>query len=193
MKITSVDFIVGAVKPEQFPVGKMPEVAFAGKSNVGKSSLLNTLLNRKRAAKTSKTPGKTREVNFFEINNKFRMVDLPGYGYAKVPDSEKIKWQKVIETYLENRAVLKCLVWLLDIRHDPTKLDMQFAEYLIYHGYPVILALTKADKLSKNKQMQQKSKILKSLPFKQDTPVVLFSSLSKQGRLELLNLLLKYI
>jgi GTP-binding protein len=148
LRITSAEFVISAARAAQFPKGPSPEVAFAGRSNVGKSSLLNSLVNRKGLAKTSATPGKTQQINFFRINDRYHFVDLPGYGYAKVSKIEREAWVRLIETYLRTREQLKLVVSLSDIRHEPTALDRDMFAWLDAVGRPFLIVLTKYDKVS---------------------------------------------
>ncbi len=150
MKIHSAEFIIGAATTGQFPSSCLPEVAFSGKSNVGKSSLMNALLNRKRLVKTSRTPGKTRQLNFFLINQTFRLVDLPGYGFGKVSKAQKEAWGTLVETYLAERPFLRGVVQILDSRHAPTELDHLMVQWLAAHEVPFITVANKIDKLKKS-------------------------------------------
>ncbi len=181
MIIKSAEFVKSAVKPSHYPSEVLPEIAFAGRSNVGKSSLINTLLNRKRLVKTSSTPGRTQLINFFNINNTFSFVDLPGYGYAKVPDSVKKTWGPMVETYLSTRKTLKGVVLILDIRRIPGIEDFNLIDWLNYYHIPVILALTKTDKLSKTKQIKQHLTAAETLAVDQKD-LILFSSKSRLGK-----------
>ncbi|HSP47118.1 MAG TPA: ribosome biogenesis GTP-binding protein YihA/YsxC, partial [Clostridiaceae bacterium] len=147
MQIKSSDFITSAVKPIQYPEMQLPEVAFVGRSNVGKSTIINSLTNRKKLAKVSNTPGRTRLVNFFLINGQCLLVDLPGYGYAKISKTEKAAWGKIIEDYLIARDNLKKVVLLVDARHKPTEDDRLMLDYLRYYQKEVIVVATKLDKL----------------------------------------------
>lgn len=147
-RITSADFVISAASPAQFPKGPAPEVAFAGRSNVGKSSLLNLLVGRKSLAKTSATPGKTQQINFFHINGRYHFVDLPGYGYAKVSKTDREAWARLIEAYLRERRQLQMVVSLCDIRHEPTALDRDMFVWLEEVGRPFLIVLTKSDKVS---------------------------------------------
>lgn len=181
MIIKSAEFIKSAVKPAQYPDAVLPEFAFTGRSNVGKSSLINTLVNRKRLVKTSATPGRTQLINFFLINKTFSFVDLPGFGYAKVPASVRKKWGPMIETYLSTRKTLKGVALIMDVRRIPGIQDLNFIEWLYYYNIPGILILTKTDKLSKTKQLIQKATIAKALSVDKDD-LVLFSAKSRLGK-----------
>lgn len=173
-------------KPEQYPPDNMKEIAFAGRSNVGKSSLLNLLTGRKKLARISSSPGKTRTINFYEIDGSFRIVDLPGYGYAKVSRSVSEKWGQMMEAYLENRQGLVKVVQLVDIRHEPTKQDIQMYDYLKYYGLDGIVVATKADKVSRSQRQKNLSAIRKSLGMQQDDLLIPVSALKKTGQDDLL-------
>ena len=181
MIIKTAEFVKSAVKPSHYPPADFPEVAFAGRSNVGKSSLINTLLNRKRLVKTSSTPGRTQLINFFLINQDFSFVDLPGYGYAKVPVSVKKKWGPMIETYLSTRETLKGVTLIMDIRRSPGDEEILLMDWLDYFRIPCIMILTKTDKLSKSKQKQQHLSIAKALSVDKDQ-LILFSAKSRLGK-----------
>ncbi len=181
MIIKSAEFVKSAVKPEHYPAEVLPEIAFTGRSNVGKSSLINTLVNRKRLVKTSATPGRTQLINFFLINKTFSFVDLPGFGYAKVPDSVRRKWGPMIETYLSTRKTLKGVVLIMDVRRIPGIQELNFIEWLYYYNIPSMLILTKADKLSKTKQLKQRVTIAKALSVDKDD-LILFSAKSRLGK-----------
>jgi len=181
MIIKSAEFVKSAVKPAQYPDAVLPEFAFTGRSNVGKSSLINTLVNRKRLVKTSATPGRTQLINFFLINKTFSFVDLPGFGYAKVPASVRKKWGPMIETYLSTRKTLKGVALIMDVRRIPGIQDLYFIEWLYYYNIPGILILTKADKLSKTKQLTQQATIAKALSVDKDE-LILFSAKSRLGK-----------
>ena len=171
------------------PVNDKPEIAFAGKSNVGKSSLINALVNRKAYARTSSQPGKTQTINFYNINDAMYLVDLPGYGYAKVSESEKVKWGKMIERYLHSSDQLKAVFLLIDIRHDPSANDKMMYDWIVDMGYEPIIIATKLDKL-KRSQVQKHVKMLKEgLNLVPGTKIIPFSSVSKQGRDEIWNLI----
>ncbi len=189
MKITKAELTAVAVKENQYPADDMPEIAFAGRSNVGKSSLFNTLVNRRNFARVSGSPGKTRTINFFEINGEFRIVDLPGYGYAKVSKSQSREWGPMMENYLENRQNLLKVIQLVDVRHAPSAQDVQMYEYLRYHGLDGIVVATKADKVSRNELNKNISVIKKTLKLGADDTVVPVSSLKKTGVEALLDVL----
>lgn len=186
MEIKQSEFITSAVKPEQYPTDDRIEIAFAGRSNVGKSSLINSLTNRRKLVKVSGTPGKTRLVNFFLINNEFYFVDLPGYGYAKVSKEEKKSWGKTIETYLINRRQLKKIILLVDCRHEPTEDDKIMYRFIKHYGYDCTVVATKSDKLTRNQLSKNLIMLKKALNFKEEDQLLTFSSLSKQGKEELL-------
>ena len=181
MIITSAEFVKSAVKPSHYPSTDLPEIAFTGRSNVGKSSLINTLVNRKHLVKTSSTPGRTQLINFFIINKTISFVDLPGFGYARVPDSVKKSWGPMIETYLSTRNTLKGVVLIMDIRRIPGMHELNFIEWLHYYNIPSILILTKSDKLSKIKQKNQHLSIAKALRVNQEE-LILFSAKSRMGK-----------
>ena len=181
MIIKSAEFVTSAVKPSQYPPADMPEIAFAGRSNVGKSSLINTLVNRKRLVKTSTTPGRTQLVNFFAINRAVTFVDLPGYGYARVPLPIKKTWGPMVETYLKGRENLKGVVLLMDIRRLPREEEKTLIGWLRHYNIPPVLVLTKADKFSKSRQVQQRSEIADILGVDVDS-LIPFSAKSRQGR-----------
>lgn len=184
MIIHSAKFICSAVTPDQYPPDDLPEVAFAGRSNVGKSSLINKILNRKKLVRTSKTPGRTQLLNFFEINEVWRFVDLPGYGYAKVPVEVQKRWRPMVESYLTTRANMRGMVWLLDIRREVSKEDLTLWDWLQAKQVKVIIVITKADKLSKNKRNKQAASIAKSLGRKAQE-LIQFSATSGEGRDEI--------
>ena len=181
MKIKSAEFVTSATKPSQYPPMLHPEMAFAGRSNVGKSSLINTLVNRKHLVKTSSTPGRTQLINFFDINNNITFVDLPGYGYAKVPVAVRKKWGPMIETYLSTRKTLKGVVVIMDIRRTPRQEEHDLIDWLNHFSIAGILVLTKADKLSKTKRLNQLTAVADELKINPDK-LILFSAKSRQGR-----------
>ena len=181
MNIKSAKFVTSATKPSQYPPEGLPEIAFAGRSNVGKSSLINVLVNRRHLVKTSSTPGRTQLVNFFDINDSITFVDLPGYGYARVPASVKKKWGPMIETYLSGRNTLKGVVVILDIRRTPREEEHNLIAWLAHYSIARILVLTKADKLSKTKQDKQRAAVASSLDA-DSSDLILFSAKSRKGR-----------
>lgn len=181
MIVSSAEFVTSAVKPSQYPPGVLPEIAFAGRSNVGKSSLINTLVNRKRLVKTSSTPGRTQLINFFEVNGRFSFVDLPGYGYAKVPLAIKKSWGPMMETYLSRRETLAGVVLILDIRRIPRQEEFDFMAWLTRYGIGRILVLTKADKLSANQQRNQQRAVAAALGIAAGD-LILFSAQTRMGR-----------
>jgi GTP-binding protein len=184
MKVKSAEFFRVCVLPSQFPNGNRPEIAFVGRSNVGKSSLINKLLNRNGLARTSSQPGKTRALNYYLINDSFFFVDLPGYGYAKVSETERKKWGPLIEGFLKNRQQLVLVVQLIDIRHEPTEDDCLMMDWFDYYKTPVVVAATKSDKLSRSKLTQNVSD-LKSFFNYERLKVVPFSSVTGMGADEL--------
>ncbi|MBP3808315.1 MAG: YihA family ribosome biogenesis GTP-binding protein [Eubacterium sp.] len=173
----------------KFPTETLPEIAFAGRSNVGKSSLINSLLNRKNLARTSSSPGKTVTINFYNVNEEFFLVDLPGYGYAKTSLAERAKWGKMIEKYLGTRDSLKALVLLIDIRHAPTKDDVMMFNWVVENGLTPIIVATKLDKIKRSQKDKQLKLLRDTLGIKNDIKIVPYSSETKQGREELLDIL----
>jgi len=181
MKIKSAKFVTSATKPSQYPPADLPEIAFSGRSNVGKSSLINTLVNHKHLVKTSSTPGRTQLINFFNINDAMGFVDLPGYGYAKVPVSVRKKWGPMIETFLSQRESLKGIVVIMDVRRTPGTEEIDLLRWLAYYNIASILVITKADKLSKNKQTKQVNTIIQALGVAKDE-IILFSAKTRLGK-----------
>lgn len=179
MKINKADLEKVAVEEKQYPKENLPEFAFAGRSNVGKSSFINAMLNRKNLARTSSTPGKTRTINFYKVNDSLRLVDLPGYGYAKVAKSEKEKWAGIINRYLENRENLVETILLVDIRHEPTALDKQMYDYILDSGFSGIVIATKKDKIKRSQVDKQISLIAKKLGVEHRENIIPFSSAKK--------------
>jgi GTP-binding protein len=191
--IRNVEFIGGMAEKHGWrPESSLPEVAFAGRSNVGKSSLLNTLVRRKSFARVSRTPGRTREINFFRINNTFVLVDLPGYGYARISKEKKAGWRPMIESYLRRTTQLRGIVLLLDIRREPSEDDRAMLDFLAELGVPTIVALTKADKLNKAGARERTTEISRSLALEADQ-VIQFSAQSGEGRLELLEAIMQLV
>ncbi|MDD3613287.1 MAG: ribosome biogenesis GTP-binding protein YihA/YsxC [Eubacteriales bacterium] len=193
MKIITAEFFTSAEKPSQYPQDDLPHIALVGKSNVGKSSLINALTNNKKLARVSSSPGKTRLVNFFLVNQNFYIVDLPGYGFAKVSKSEKEKWGTMIDQYFSTAKQLQLLIMLVDIRHDPTREDKQMAEWIRYYKIPVILALTKSDKLGKTRIKPRAAQIKKELGFSGDIMHIPCSSVTGYGLDEIQDSLDHYI
>ena len=179
MKISKAELEKVAVLEKQYPLSNLPEFAFAGRSNVGKSSFINAMLNRKNLARTSSTPGKTRTINFYKVNDSLRLVDLPGYGYAKVAKTEKEKWACIINRYLENRENLLETILLVDIRHEPTDLDKQMYDYIIDSGFSGIVIATKKDKIKKSQIEKNISVIAKKLGVEHRENIIPFSSSEK--------------
>lgn len=182
MKIIKAEFIKSAVWPPQYPPAVMPEVAFVGRSNVGKSSLINTLVGRKNLAKTSNSPGRTQLINFFSINEAMLFVDLPGYGFAKVSQSVKKNWGEMVETYLEGRQNLALVIFILDIRREPSNDDLSLRDWLEHYCVPYIFVLTKTDKLSRNQSLIHKRSIEKTLQLPVEGKIILFSAKTKKGK-----------
>lgn len=179
MKIISSDLHAMAVGPKQYPADDLPEIAFAGRSNVGKSSFINTMINRTNLARTSGKPGKTRTINFYIINEKFRLVDLPGYGYAQVSKTEREKWGHIIEEYLKVRENLKEIVLIVDIRHEPTDQDLMMYDWIRSFGFTGYVVATKADKISKANWQKHVSIIRKKLDVKDVNLIIPFSASKK--------------
>ena len=177
----NAEILLSAANKSHYPQDEIPEIALAGRSNVGKSSFINTLLNRKNLARTSGKPGKTQLLNFFNIDDKLRFVDVPGYGYAKVSKTERAKWGKMIEEYLTSRENLRAVVSLVDFRHEPSADDIQMYEFLKYYEIPVIVVATKADKVPRGKWNKHESVIKKKLDFDKNDDFIIFSSVNKDG------------
>ena len=191
--IRNVEFIGGMAERHGWrPESALPEIAFAGRSNVGKSYLLNTLVRRKSFARVSRTPGRTREINFFRINNEFVLVDLPGYGYARISKEKKAEWRPMIESYLRRTTQLRGIVLLLDIRREPSDDDRAMLDFLAETEVPTIVALTKVDKLSKPAARERVAAIAKDLALDSDQ-VIPFSSPTGEGRVELLEAILALV
>ena len=184
MNVHSAEIVISAVSPAQYPDTQLPEIALAGRSNVGKSSFINTLINRKNLARTSSKPGKTQTLNFYLIENTVHCVDVPGYGYAKVSKTEREKWGKMIETYLASREQLRAVVSLVDLRHKPSEEDIQMYQFLKYYDIPVIVVATKADKIPRGKWNKHESIVKKALDFDNNDDFILFSSETKMGKEE---------
>jgi GTP-binding protein len=187
IKTSELAFVCGPTS--KFPEYDKPEIAFAGRSNVGKSSLINSLLNRKNLARTSSSPGKTVTINFYDINNEFYLVDLPGYGYAKASEAERIKWGKMIEKYLKKRDTLAAIILLVDIRHAPTKDDVMMYNFIRKNGFTPIIVATKLDKIKRSMRDKQLKLIRETLHAPKDQIIIMHSSMDKTGRDEILDIL----
>lgn len=187
MEIKQAEFIISAAQKIQFPANNMAEIAFVGRSNVGKSSLINSLTNRRKLVKVSSTPGKTRLVNFFMINNEFYFVDLPGYGYAKVSKSQLKDWAVTVENYLVGRRQLVKVVLLVDSRHKPTNDDITMYEWIKHYNYKCMIVATKSDKITKNEKVKNEKIIRNTLNMENDEKIYFFSSLTKAGKQEVLD------
>ena len=183
IKNVSLETVCGITST--FPENVCPEIAFAGKSNVGKSSLINALMNRKALARTSAQPGKTQTINFYNINSEIYLVDLPGYGYAKVSQEEKVKWGKLIERYLHESKQLKLVFLLIDIRHDPSANDKEMYEWILFQGFKPIIIATKLDKIKRSQVQKNLKAIREGLKVEPGTIMIPFSAETKQGREEI--------
>lgn len=183
IKNVSLETVCGITS--KLPENTLPEIAFAGKSNVGKSSLINALMNRKALARTSAQPGKTQTINFYNINDTMYLVDLPGYGYAKVSQEVKEQWGKLIERYLHGSGQLRAVFLLIDIRHEPSANDKRMYEWIVYNGYDPIIIATKLDKINRSQVQKHLKMVRTGLNVKPGTAVLPFSALTKQGREEI--------
>ena len=193
MKIVSAEFMTGAVSSRQYPTSTYPELAFVGRSNVGKSSLINSLLNRKKLVKTSQTPGKTQEINFFKVNDDLIFADLPGYGFAKVPAPVRNRWKKMIESYLLKRKSLVAVVLIVDVRRNPSPLDIDLQRWLHACGVEYIMVATKADKLSQSEINKQVREINGTFFGEREGEAILYSSKSGRGKKELWSRILSQV
>ncbi|MCI1903930.1 MAG: ribosome biogenesis GTP-binding protein YihA/YsxC [Enterococcaceae bacterium] len=182
MEVRHAEILISAVSPEQYPNGKLPEIALAGRSNVGKSSFINRLINRRNLARTSSKPGKTQTLNFYLIDDVFRFVDVPGYGYAKVSKAERAKWGQMIETYLTERKDLALVISLIDFRHPPTTDDIQMYQFLKYYGLPTAIVATKADKVPRGKWNKHENEIKRALQFDPEDKFIVFSAEDSTGK-----------
>ena len=191
IRIKNAEFVTSAVKQNQYPETVHPEVAFVGRSNVGKSTIINALTNRRKLAKVSNTPGRTRLVNFFLINGQAMLVDLPGYGYAKISKSDKAAWGKIIEDYIVNSPNLKRFVLLVDSRHKPTQDDIAMMDYLRYYEKDVVVIGTKLDKLKRNDIKKSEKLIRETLQMEKEEPLFLYSSTSKENLQHVIDLVFK--
>ncbi|OFE51306.1 ribosome biogenesis GTP-binding protein YihA/YsxC [Listeria monocytogenes] len=182
MDVNNVELIISAVRPEQYPETDLPEYALAGRSNVGKSSFINTMIRRKSMARISQKPGKTQTLNFYKIEEALFFVDVPGYGFAKVSKTEREKWGVMIETYISSREQLRGVIQIVDLRHKPTEDDRMMYEFLKYYDIPVIVVATKADKIPRSKWQKNAKIVRETLDFDPDDKFVLFSSETKMGK-----------
>jgi GTP-binding protein len=182
MKVTSADIVISAVRPEQYPAEPYPEFALAGRSNVGKSSFINKMINRKNLARTSSKPGKTQTLNFYVINDSMHFVDVPGYGYAKVSKSEREAWGKMIETYFTSREQLRAALLIVDLRHPPTKDDVMMYNFLKHHDLPCIVIATKADKIPKGKWQKHLKVTRETLDLDKEDELIVFSGETGEGK-----------
>lgn len=193
MKINKAEIVISAVSPAQYPKDHYPEIALAGRSNVGKSSFINKLLGRKNLVRTSSKPGKTRTLNFYNINDQFYFVDVPGYGYAKVSKKEREKWGRMMEEYFETREQLRAVVLVVDSRHQPTQDDIQMFEYVTYLNIPLLIVATKVDKLTKNKMNKQMNEIKKVFDAAENVPIIPFSAITGVNKDKIWNVLEQFI
>ncbi|MFS0861756.1 ribosome biogenesis GTP-binding protein YihA/YsxC [Fredinandcohnia sp. 179-A 10B2 NHS] len=193
MKVTSAEIVISAVKPDQYPEVDLPEFALAGRSNVGKSSFINKMINRKALARTSSKPGKTQTLNFYLINELLHFVDVPGYGYAKVSKREREIWGKMIETYLTTREQLKAVVQIVDLRHPPSKDDVMMYEFVKHYDIPVIIIATKADKIPKGKWDKHLKVVRETLNLEPGDHLIKFSSETGLGKDEAWSVLKSYM
>jgi GTP-binding protein len=193
MKVVSSDIVISAVRPEQYPETDLPEFALAGRSNVGKSSFINKMLNRKGLARISSKPGKTQTLNFYLINEILHFVDVPGYGYAKVSKSERAAWGRMIETYFTSREQLKAAVLIVDLRHPPTQDDVMMYDFLKHYGIPCIIIATKADKIPRGKWQKYLKVTKETLDLDENDQIVLFSSETGEGKDKAWSILQSYM
>ncbi|MFC7678071.1 ribosome biogenesis GTP-binding protein YihA/YsxC [Paenibacillus sp. GCM10028914] len=192
MKVTKSEFVISAVHPDQYPVDALPEVALAGRSNVGKSSLINRMLARKNLARTSATPGKTQQLNYYRANDDLYLVDFPGYGYAKVSKTQRAAFGEMIERYLLSRDELKLVLLVVDLRHPPSKDDISMYEWLQYYNRNVCVVATKADKIPRSRWPKHIKVVKETLGFKQHHSMVMFSSETGMGKDELWGIIESY-
>ncbi|WP_077621331.1 ribosome biogenesis GTP-binding protein YihA/YsxC [Sediminibacillus massiliensis] len=193
MKVTEAEIVISAVSKKQYPDDQLPEIALAGRSNVGKSSFINKMINRKSLARTSSKPGKTQTLNFYKINEAFYFVDVPGYGYAKVSKKEREAWGKMMEEYFTQRENLKMTVLVVDIRHEPTADDRRMYDFLKYYELPVTVVATKLDKIPKGKRVKHLQRTIKTLEVEADDIVIPFSAETAEGKDDAWKILQKYL
>lgn len=192
MKVTKSEFVISAVRPDQYPVDALPEIALAGRSNVGKSSLINRMLSRKNLARTSATPGKTQQLNYYRVNDDLYLVDFPGYGYAKVSKTQRAAFGEMIEKYLLNRKELKLVLLVVDLRHPPSKDDINMYGWLQHYGLDVCVVATKADKIPKTRWPKHVKIVKEALGFQPQHSMVMFSSENGLGKDELWDIIKSY-
>lgn len=192
MKVTKAEFVISAVGPAQYPDDALPEIALAGRSNVGKSSLINRMISRKNLARTSSTPGKTQHLNYYRINDGLYFVDFPGYGYAKVSKTQRAAWGAMIEKYLLERDALKLVLLVVDLRHPPSKDDVNMYDWLQYYNRPVCVVATKADKIPRSRWQKHIKMVKETLGFQPQHSMVMFSSESGLGKDELWSIIQSY-
>ncbi|MBM7541803.1 ribosome biogenesis GTP-binding protein YihA/YsxC [Amphibacillus cookii] len=193
MKVTKSDITISAVTPKQYPPEGLPEIALAGRSNVGKSSFINKLINRKALARTSSKPGKTQTLNFYLINDIFHFVDVPGYGYAKVSKTEREAWGKMMETYFTERENLQATVLVIDIRHQPTNDDVAMYDFLKHHQIPVLVIATKVDKIKKGQVAKHVKRVKETLALENGDQIIPFSAETAQGKEEAWRVISSYL
>lgn len=193
MKVTNAEIVMSAVSQKQYPKDQLPEIALAGRSNVGKSSFINKLIQRKNLVRTSSKPGKTQTLNFYKINEAFYFVDVPGYGYAKVSKKEREKWGGMMEEYFESRDTLKVVVLITDIRHEPTKDDVNMYEFLKHYDLPVVIIATKLDKIPKGKKAKHLKRTIQTLQVEPPDIVIPFSAETSEGKEEAWGILRSYL
>ncbi|MFK5705408.1 ribosome biogenesis GTP-binding protein YihA/YsxC [Ligilactobacillus sp. LYQ139] len=182
MEVHNVELTISAVRPEQYPQGNLPEIALAGRSNVGKSSLINTLINRKKLARTSSQPGKTQTLNFYNVEKQLNFVDVPGYGYARASKQDRERWGAMIEEYFAQRQQLAGVISLVDSRHAPTELDQQMIDFIHYYQFPLLVVGTKVDKIPRSRRNRSESVIRKTLRLVPADQLVLFSAVDRTGK-----------
>ncbi|MCZ0702423.1 GTP-binding protein [Natronobacillus azotifigens] len=193
MKVTKAEIVISAVAPKQYPSEGLPEFALAGRSNVGKSSFINKMINRKALARTSSKPGKTQTLNFYLINDFFHFVDVPGYGYAKVSKTERAAWGKMLETYFSERENLKAALLIVDIRHQPTADDQTMYDFFKHYQIPVIVVATKLDKIKKGQVAKQIKQVRETLDLDSSDQIIPFSSETAQGKEEAWKAILAFL
>ncbi|SFM06112.1 GTP-binding protein [Gracilibacillus orientalis] len=193
MKVNKAEIVISAVSEKQYPTDRWPEIALSGRSNVGKSSFINKLINRKNLARTSSKPGKTQTLNFYTINDAFYFVDVPGYGYAKVSKKEREKWGKMMEEYFSLRDTLRLTVMIVDIRHKPSEDDVMMYNFLKFYEIPVLVVATKLDKIPKNKKATHLKRVIDTLELDPDDSVIPFSAETSEGKEDVWSYLLNYL